>query len=98
MLNQSLVGRRRGGGFFGEMIRWFIQIAIYQICIGTIASIFGVSHFVATFIFLVLGPGLRGSKHERKIALAHVSDKKNRLPRHSCSVQSPRSAAQVEPK
>ena len=52
MLNQSLVGRRRGGGFIGEMIRWFIQIAIYQICIGTIAAIFGVSHFVATFIFL----------------------------------------------
>ena len=55
MLNQALVGRRRGGGiggFVGEMIRWFIMIAIYQILIGAIASIFGVSHMVATFIFL----------------------------------------------
>lgn len=60
MLNQALVGRR-GGGFFSGMIRWFIQIAIYQICIGTIAEIFGISHFVATFVFLgilLVGSGI----------------------------------------
>jgi hypothetical protein len=43
---------RRGGGFIGEMIRWFIMVAIYDICIGTIASVFGISRMMACFIFL----------------------------------------------
>jgi hypothetical protein len=43
---------RRGGGFIGDMIRWFIMVAIYDICIGTIASVLGVSRLVACFIFL----------------------------------------------
>jgi len=43
---------RRGGGFIGEMIRWFIMVAIYDICIGTIASVLGVSRLVASLIFL----------------------------------------------
>lgn len=43
---------RRGGGFIGEMIRWFIMVAIYDICIGTIASVLGVSRLVACLIFL----------------------------------------------
>lgn len=34
------------------MIRWFIMVAIYDICIGTIASVFGVSRIVACLIFL----------------------------------------------
>jgi hypothetical protein len=42
----------RRGGFIGEMIRWFIMVAIYDICIGTIASVLGVSRLVACFIFL----------------------------------------------
>lgn len=46
----SLQGRR--GGFIGEMIRWFIMVAIYDICIGGIASALGVSRIVACFIFL----------------------------------------------
>lgn len=47
---------RRGGGFIGDMIRWFIMVAIYDICIGTIASVLGVSRLVACFIFLgILG-------------------------------------------
>ena len=43
---------RRGGGFIGQMIRWFIMVAIYDICIGTIANVLGVSRLVAVFIFL----------------------------------------------
>ncbi len=43
---------RRGGGFIGEMIRWFIMVAIYDICIGGIADILDVSRMVACFIFL----------------------------------------------
>jgi hypothetical protein len=43
---------RRGGGFIGQMIRWFIMVAIYDICIGTIANVLGVSRLVACFIFL----------------------------------------------
>ncbi len=43
---------RKGGGFIGEMIRWFIMVAIYDICIGAIASVFGVSRLVACLIFL----------------------------------------------
>jgi hypothetical protein len=47
---------RRGGGFIGEMIRWFIMVAIYDICIGAIATTLGVSRLVACFIFLgILG-------------------------------------------
>ena len=42
----------RGGGFIGQMIRWFIMVAIYDICIGTIAELLGVSRLVACFIFL----------------------------------------------
>jgi hypothetical protein len=46
----------RGGGFVGNLIRWFIMVAIYDICIGTIATTLGVSRLVACFIFLgVLG-------------------------------------------
>jgi hypothetical protein len=49
----SLLAARGGaGGFISSMIRTFIQIVIYQICIGFIVEIFGVSHFVAMFIFL----------------------------------------------
>ncbi len=43
---------RRGGGFVGDMIRWFIMVAIYDICIGGIANVLGVSRMVACFIFL----------------------------------------------
>lgn len=49
-LSLPLAGR--GGGFIYEMIRWFIMVAIYDICIGTIASVFGVSRIVACLIFL----------------------------------------------
>lgn len=45
-------GARRGGGFIAEMIRWFIMVAIYDICIGTIASVFGISRLFAALIFL----------------------------------------------
>lgn len=44
--------RRGGGGFIAQMIRWFIMVAIYDICIGGIASGLGVSRMVACFIFL----------------------------------------------
>jgi hypothetical protein len=43
---------RRGGGLIGQMLRWFIMVAIYDICIGTIANVLGVSRLVACFIFL----------------------------------------------
>ena len=43
---------RRGGGFIGRIIHWFIMIAIYQICIGAIADFFNVTHMVACFIFI----------------------------------------------
>lgn len=42
----------RGGGFISSMIRWFIMVAIYDICIGGVANILGVSRMVACFIFL----------------------------------------------
>lgn len=42
----------RRGGFIGEMIRWFIMVAIYDLCIGGIANLLGVSRMVAVFIFL----------------------------------------------
>jgi len=45
--------RRRGmGGLISGMIRWFIMIAIYDICIGGIANLLGVSRMVACFIFI----------------------------------------------
>jgi hypothetical protein len=43
---------RRGGGFFGEMIGWFIRVVIYDICITTISDVFGVPRIVALLIFL----------------------------------------------
>jgi hypothetical protein len=54
MLNQAIVGRRRGGfgGIIGQMVRWFIMVAIYDICIGVIASTLGISRFAAIFVFL----------------------------------------------
>jgi ABC-type Mn2+/Zn2+ transport system permease subunit len=57
----SLLAARGGmGGFVSSMIRTFIQIVIYQICIGFIMEIFGVNQWVAMFIFLgiLLGLGL----------------------------------------
>jgi len=42
----------RGGGFIGGIIRWFIMVAIYDICIGALADILGVSRMVACFIFI----------------------------------------------
>jgi len=44
--------RRGGGGFIGGIIRWFIMIAIYDICIGGIANVLGVSRMIACFIFI----------------------------------------------
>ena len=41
----------RGGGI-GMMVRWFIQIVIYDICVTTISEVFGVSRLVSLFIFL----------------------------------------------
>ena len=41
----------RGGGF-GGIIRWFIQIVIYDICITGIQDFLGCSRMVALFIFL----------------------------------------------
>jgi len=49
---RNMLFARRGGGFIGEMISWFIRIVIYDICISTISEVFGVSRFVALFIFL----------------------------------------------
>jgi uncharacterized membrane protein len=40
------------GGGFGGIVRWFIQIVIYDICITTIQDVLGVSRMVALFIFL----------------------------------------------
>ncbi len=41
----------RSGGM-GGIVRWFIQIVIYDICITGIQDILGVSRMVALFIFL----------------------------------------------
>jgi|GEM_PF-349589 len=46
--------RGRGGGFISGIIRWFIMIAIYDICIGGIANVLGVSRMIACFIFIGL--------------------------------------------
>ncbi len=54
MVPGMLFAQRRGGGFIGDMIRFFIQIIIYQICLEFIMQIFGVSRFVAMFIFLAI--------------------------------------------
>jgi len=43
---------RRGGGFIGSIIGWFIRVVIYDICITTIQDVLGVSRMVALFIFL----------------------------------------------
>ena len=48
------LANRGGGGFIAEMIRWFIMVAIYDICIGTIATVFGVSRLVACLIFIAI--------------------------------------------
>lgn len=49
-----LIPQARRGGFFGDIIRWLIMVAIYDICIGTIAQVFGISRLAACFIFLGL--------------------------------------------
>ena len=41
----------RGVGI-GGIVRWFIQIVIYDICVTTISEVLGVSRLVALFIFL----------------------------------------------
>lgn len=51
MRNWPLLARR-GGGFFGEIIGWFIRVVIYDICITTISEVFGVPRIVALLIFL----------------------------------------------
>jgi uncharacterized membrane protein len=49
----SVVGllAARGGGI-GSIVRWFIQVVIYDICVTTISEVFGVPRLVALFIFL----------------------------------------------
>jgi hypothetical protein len=47
----------RGGGL-GPIIRWFIQIVIYDICVTTISEVLGVSRLIALFIFLGILLGL----------------------------------------
>jgi len=42
----------RRGGFIGEMVRWFIMVAIYDIAITGLSEVLGVSRLVAVFIFL----------------------------------------------
>jgi uncharacterized membrane protein len=42
----------RRGGFFGNIIGWFIRVVIYDICVSTIEEVFGVSRLIAIFIFL----------------------------------------------
>jgi hypothetical protein len=39
-------------GGLGGIVRWFIQVVIYDICVTSIVEIFGVSRMVALFIFL----------------------------------------------
>ncbi|MFN9368629.1 MAG: hypothetical protein ACK6CT_07645 [Planctomycetia bacterium] len=48
----SAVGLLARGGGIGGIVRWFIQIVIYDICVTTIAEVLGVSRLVALFIFL----------------------------------------------
>ncbi len=47
---QPFLARR--GGFFGDMIGWFIRVVIYDICITGLSEILGVPRIVALFIFL----------------------------------------------
>jgi hypothetical protein len=63
----SLIQNRKGG-FFSEMIGWFIRVVIYDICVTTIQEVFGVSRFVAIFIFLgvLLVIGLGGYIFKQK--------------------------------
>ncbi|HAZ60712.1 MAG TPA: hypothetical protein DCY89_03965 [Gammaproteobacteria bacterium] len=53
LLTYPRPGTRRGG-FVGEMIRWFIMVAIYDLVITGLAEVLGVSRLVAIFIFLGL--------------------------------------------
>jgi hypothetical protein len=48
----SMTGRRRGGGFVRRIIRFFVMVVIYDIIIGTIASVLGIPRMTALFIFL----------------------------------------------
>ena len=42
----------RGGGFAGDMFRWFFRVLIYDIIVTSIAEVLGVSRLVALFIFM----------------------------------------------
>jgi len=44
----------RRGGFVGDIFRWLIMVAIYDIAITGLAELLGVSRLVAIFIFLGL--------------------------------------------
>lgn len=68
----KLNGRR--GGFIGEMIRWFIMVAIYDICIGGIASVLGVSRMVAVFIFLGILLAISGISYVVRQKMAPSAD------------------------
>jgi hypothetical protein len=67
---------RRGGGFIGEMVRWFIMVAIYDIVITGLSELLGVSRLVAVLIFLV-GLFLMGfvGYLMRQNASAHADDR-----------------------
>ena len=59
----------RGGGM-GGIVRWFIQIVIYDICVTTIAEVLGVSRLVALLIFLgiLLGIAFVGYLMRKKMS------------------------------
>jgi hypothetical protein len=48
MAYSAILARRGGSGIIG----WLIRVVIYDICITSIAEIFGVSRMIALFIFL----------------------------------------------
>lgn len=52
MSNSSLFPVLAARGGFGGIVRWFIQVVIYDICVTTISEVLGVSRLVALFIFL----------------------------------------------
>ena len=52
MNHSSLLPVLAARGGFGGIVRWFIQIVIYDICVTTISEVLGVSRLVALFIFL----------------------------------------------
>ena len=52
MNHSSLLPVLAARGGFGGIVRWFIQIVIYDICVTTISEVLGVSRLVAFFIFL----------------------------------------------